>query len=125
MLFQPHRYSRTRDLLHEFRDCFQAADVVRVVDIYAASETPIPGVDALALVEAMDGSDVRYSASFEKAVNEIVRVARPGDLVLTMGAGNIYQAAAMVLADLAASSAYRAPEEKPMKTAENGKKPEK
>jgi UDP-N-acetylmuramate--alanine ligase len=125
VLFQPHRYSRTRDLLHEFRDCFQAADVVRVVDIYAASETPIPGVDALALVEAMDGSDVRYSASFEEAVDQIVHIAEPGDLVLTMGAGNVHQAAPMVLAGLDPSSANRAPEEKPKKTAENGKKTEK
>ena len=100
VLFQPHRYTRTRDLLQEFRDCFQAADVVRVVDIYAASETPIPGVDALALVEVIDGADVRYSASFEEAVEQIARIAEPGDLVLTMGAGNIHQAAAMVLAAL-------------------------
>ena len=100
VLFQPHRYTRTRDLLREFRDCFQAADVVRVLDIYAASETPIPGVDALALVDAIDGADVRYSPSFEDAVEQIVRIAGPGDLVLTMGAGNIHQAAAMVLATL-------------------------
>jgi UDP-N-acetylmuramate--alanine ligase len=105
VLFQPHRYTRTRDLLHEFRDCFQAADVVRVVDIYAASETPIPGVDALALVEAIDGADVRYSASFEEAVDQIVHIAKPGDLVLTMGAGNIHQVGPMVLAALGAASA--------------------
>ena len=109
VLFQPHRYTRTRDLLHEFRDCFQAADVVRVVDIYAASETPIPGVDALALVEAIDGADVRYSASFEEAVDQIVQLAKPGDLVLTMGAGNIHQAGPMVLAALGAGSANVAP----------------
>ncbi len=104
VLFQPHRYTRTRDLLQEFRDCFQAADVVRVVDIYAASETPIPGVDALALVEAIEGADVRYSASFEEAVEQIVRIAGPGDLVLTMGAGNIHQAGPMVLAALASGT---------------------
>jgi UDP-N-acetylmuramate--alanine ligase len=125
VLFQPHRYTRTRDLLHEFRDCFQAADVVRVVDIYAASETPIPGVDALALVEAMDGSDVRYSASFEEAVEQIVHIAKPGDLVLTMGAGNIHQAAPMVLAALAPTSARVAPKKKPIKSGKNRKKPEK
>ncbi|MHB1937535.1 MAG: UDP-N-acetylmuramate--L-alanine ligase [Acidobacteriaceae bacterium] len=104
VLFQPHRYTRTRDLLQEFRGCFQAADIVRVVDIYAASETPIPGVDALALVEAIDGADVRYSSSFDDAVEQIVRIAGPGDLVLTMGAGNIHQAAPMVLAALASGA---------------------
>jgi UDP-N-acetylmuramate--alanine ligase len=125
VLFQPHRYTRTRDLLHEFRDCFQAADVVRVVDIYAASETPIPGVDALALVEAIDGADARYCPSFEDAVEQIVRIAKPGDLVLTMGAGNIHQAAAMLLAALETGDASRAQPEKPANPGKNGKKPEK
>jgi UDP-N-acetylmuramate--alanine ligase len=125
VMFQPHRYTRTRDLLHEFRDCFQAADVVRVVDIYAASETPIPGVDALALVEAIDGADVRYSSSFEEAVEQIVHIAKPGDLVLTMGAGNIHQAAPMVLAALALPNAEVAPKKKPIKSGKNRKKPEK
>ncbi len=105
VLFQPHRYTRTRDLLDEFRHCFQAADVVRVLDIYAASETPIPGVDALALVEAIDGADVRYASSFEEAVAQLAALAQSGDLVLTMGAGNVHQAAALVLAALAATSA--------------------
>ena len=125
VLFQPHRYTRTRDLLHEFRDCFQAADIVRVVDIYAASETPIPGVDALALVEAIEGSDVRYSPSFEDAVDQIVHLAKPGDLVLTMGAGNIYQAGPMVLAALTPAGQNVAPMKKPIKPAKNRKKTEK
>ncbi len=103
VLFQPHRYTRTRDLLDEFRHCFQAADVVRVLDIYAASEAPIPGVDALALVNAIDGADVRYASSFEEAVAQLAALAYPGDLVLTMGAGNVHQAAALVLAALAAT----------------------
>ncbi|MHB1855797.1 MAG: UDP-N-acetylmuramate--L-alanine ligase [Acidobacteriaceae bacterium] len=103
VLFQPHRYTRTRDLLDEFRHCFQAADVVRVLDIYAASETPIPGVDALALVNAIDGADVRYASSFEEAVAQLAAFAQPGDLVLTMGAGNVHQVAALVLAALAAT----------------------
>ncbi len=103
VLFQPHRYTRTRDLLDQFRHCFQAADVVRVLDIYAASESPIPGVDALALVNAIDGADVRYASSFEEAVAQLAVLAHPGDLVLTMGAGNVHQAAALVLAALAAT----------------------
>jgi UDP-N-acetylmuramate--alanine ligase len=123
VLFQPHRYTRTRDLIQEFRDCFQAADVVRVLDIYAASETPIPGVDALALVEVIDGADVRYSSSFEEAVDQIARIAEPGDLILTMGAGNIHQAAAMVLTALGTASPV--PAEIPAKSGKNGKKPEK
>ncbi len=105
VLFQPHRYTRTRDLLQEFRHCFHSADVVRVLDIYAASETPIPGVDALALVNAIDGADVRYASSFDQAVEQLAALAQPGDLILTMGAGNVHQAAALLLTALAARDA--------------------
>ncbi|MGC9292095.1 MAG: UDP-N-acetylmuramate--L-alanine ligase [Acidobacteriaceae bacterium] len=97
VLFQPHRYSRTRDLLGTFRDCFQDADQVWVLDIYAASEAPVPGVDAPALVAAIGRDNVRYAASFQQAVEQAVAMAVPGDLVLTLGAGSIHQAAPMVL----------------------------
>ena len=123
VLFQPHRYTRTRDLLREFRHCFDLADAVWVLDIYAASETPIPGVSAEGLVKEIDRADVVYADGFEAAAVEIARVARPGDLVLTMGAGNIHQAAAMILGELEAESARSdSSAEKPMK---NGRKPEK
>jgi UDP-N-acetylmuramate--alanine ligase len=107
VLFQPHRYTRTRDLLQEFRHCFDAADAVWVLDIYAASETPIAGVDAPALVRAIDRASVTYGASFDVAAAEIARMAGPGDLILTMGAGNIHQAAGMVLAELESVRASR------------------
>ncbi|MGH9617944.1 MAG: UDP-N-acetylmuramate--L-alanine ligase [Acidobacteriaceae bacterium] len=125
VLFQPHRYTRTRDLIQEFRDCFQAADIVRVVDIYAASETPIPGVDAPALVEVIEGADVGYSPSFEDAVEQLAHVAGPGDLILTMGAGNIYQAAPMLLAALRTADAASASPEIPAIPGKSGRKPEK
>lgn len=97
VLFQPHRYTRTRDLLEEFRHCFDAADAVVVLDIYPASEAPIAGVDAQAVVKAIDRAQVSYGATFELAVEEITRMAEPGDLILTMGAGNIHHAAPMAL----------------------------
>ncbi len=100
VLFQPHRYTRTRDLLAEFRHCFDEADTVRILDIYAASETPIPGIDAQVLVDAIHRSDVQYGPTFESAVEELVAMAQPGDLILTMGAGNIHQASGMVLGAL-------------------------
>ncbi len=100
VLFQPHRYTRTRDLLREFRNCFDLADAVWVLDIYAASEMPIAGVHAQGLVKAIDRAEVVYAPGFEAAAEEIARVARAGDLILTMGAGNVHQAAAMVLAAL-------------------------
>ena len=78
------------------------------------------------LVEAMDGSDVRYSASFEEAVEQIVHIAKPGDLVLTMGAGNIHQAGPMVLAALASRDPrIVAPKKKPINSGKNRKKTEK
>ena len=97
VLFQPHRYTRTRDLLSDFRHCFDAADRVWILDIYAASEKPIPGVDALTLVDAIDRPEVTHAASFEHAVEEAANHAQPGDLILTMGAGSIHQAAGMML----------------------------
>src|ERR1700723_602065 len=68
VIFQPHRYTRTRDLMAEFAACFEDADTVQVLDIYAASEEPIAGVDAPALVRAVGRKEVQYAASFEEAV---------------------------------------------------------
>ncbi len=104
VLFQPHRYTRTRDLLQEFRNCFDLADAVWVLDIYAASEMPIAGVHAQSLVKTIDRAEVVYAPGFESAAEEIARASRPGDLILTMGAGNVHQAAAMVLAALEAEA---------------------
>ena len=104
VLFQPHRYTRTRDLLEEFRGCFDAADRVWVLDIYAASEPPIPGVDAPWLVRSIDQANITYAESFEAAARQIAEEARPGDLVLTMGAGNVHSAASVVLHSLAGES---------------------
>ena len=105
VLFQPHRYTRTRDLQPEFAQSFSAADTLRVLDIYAASEEPIQGVDAHSLVNAIrktrkitDG--VGYAESMQVGAEEIAKVARPGDVVLTMGAGSISQAWPMVLGAL-------------------------
>ncbi len=108
VLFQPHRYSRTRDLLDAFRDCFEDADQVSILDIYAASEEPIPGVHAPALVAVIGHNlgrnlgrkSVQYAASFQDAVQQAVETAEPGDLILTLGAGNIQQAVPMVLESL-------------------------
>jgi UDP-N-acetylmuramate--alanine ligase len=100
VLFQPHRYTRTRDLMQEFRHCLDAADRVWVLDIYAASEPTIPGVDARALVEAIGRADVTYAASFEQAVEQAAAEAEAGDLILTMGAGNVHLTAGMLLAQL-------------------------
>ena len=102
VIFQPHRYTRTRDLADEFATAFGDADTLQVLDIYPASEDPIPGITAESLVQRIRsaGADVHYAASFEDAVNSATQRAESGDLVLTLGAGSVYQIGPMVLEEL-------------------------
>jgi UDP-N-acetylmuramate--alanine ligase len=109
VLFQPHRYTRTRDLQPEFARAFVDADSLEVLDIYAASEEPIAGVDAQGLVEAIRrasagtatvGGGVGYAESMAKGVEVLAGRARDGDVILTLGAGSVSQAGAMLLAAL-------------------------
>ena len=104
VLFQPHRFTRTRDLMAEFAGAFKDADSVEVLDIYAASEQPIEGVDAQALVKAIrakSGDRVEYAASVADGVGALVREAKEGDVILTLGAGSVSQAGAALLEALA------------------------
>jgi UDP-N-acetylmuramate--alanine ligase len=100
VIFQPHRYTRTRDLMPEFATAFGDADSVQILDIYAASEEPIPGVDAQALVKAVGRKEVQYAASFEEAVRGAVAAAGEGDVIMTLGAGSVSQASGLVLEGL-------------------------
>jgi UDP-N-acetylmuramate--alanine ligase len=103
VLFQPHRYTRTRDLEPEFARAFADADTLQVLDIYAASEQPIPGVNAAGLVEAIRRTGtvgeggVEYAESIAAGVAALAHVAREGDVILTLGAGSVSQAGAMLL----------------------------
>lgn len=99
VVFQPHRYTRTRDLMADFAVAFTDADEVAVVDIYAASEQPIRGITAEKLVEKMraGGTDATYAASFPDAVARIAANAKRGDVVLTLGAGSVSQVGPMLL----------------------------
>jgi UDP-N-acetylmuramate--alanine ligase len=94
VLFQPHRYTRTQDLMDEFARSFNNADVLMVTDIYAASEDPIAGVTAEALVEAVrrfGHKDARYVGSTEEAARALLEELGPNDMVITLGAGNVYR----------------------------------
>jgi UDP-N-acetylmuramate--alanine ligase len=94
-IFQPHRYTRTHHLMDDFARSFNQADAVYLLDIYAASEKPIEGVTSQALAERMlafGHKHVRYVGSVDEAVNAAVADARAGDCVLTLGAGNVWQA---------------------------------
>jgi len=97
VLFQPHRYSRTRDLMKEFAGAFDEADRVEVLDIYAASEEPIAGVTGESLVGAIGRDGVEYASSVAEGVEALAREAREGDVILTLGAGSVSQAALLLL----------------------------
>jgi UDP-N-acetylmuramate--alanine ligase len=103
VIFQPHRYTRTRDLLEEFTAAFGDADSLFVLDIYAASEKPIDGVSGEALVRAIrekGGPDAQYVSSFADAVRAAEAVAQEGDMILTLGAGSVSQLGPLVLEKL-------------------------
>jgi UDP-N-acetylmuramate--alanine ligase len=100
VLFQPHRFTRTRDLMAEFAASFGNADTVQVLDIYAASEEPIPGIDAQALVTKIARPEVAYAASMAEAVNRLTLGVAAGDVILTLGAGSVSQASGLLLESL-------------------------
>ncbi|WP_422936351.1 UDP-N-acetylmuramate--L-alanine ligase [Sinomonas sp. P47F7] len=87
VLFQPHLFSRTREFAAEFAQALSVADTVRVLEIYPAREDPIPGVTSRLVTDALP--DGAYAASPEDAVGEIAALASPGDIVLTVGAGDV------------------------------------
>jgi UDP-N-acetylmuramate--alanine ligase len=110
VVFQPHRYTRTRDLADDFAHAFSDADTLQVLDIYAASEEPIPGINAEALAEKIRsaGTQAEYVSSFTDSAANASSVARNGDLVLTLGAGNVHQIGSMVIEELKKRTASQA-----------------
>ena len=103
VIFQPHRYTRTQLLLDEFATAFGDADSVLVLDIYPASEPPIPGITAELLARRIaesGGQKARYVSSFAEAVTLAASAAQSGDMVLTLGAGNVWQLGPRVLEEL-------------------------
>jgi len=95
VLFQPHRYTRTQHLWDEFSRSFNQADLLVLIDIYAASEAPIAGINSEALANSIREAghkNVHYYRSMQAAIELILREARPGDAILTIGAGNVSRA---------------------------------
>ncbi|HEX7958722.1 MAG TPA: UDP-N-acetylmuramate--L-alanine ligase [Terriglobales bacterium] len=107
VVFQPHRYTRTRDLMDDFATSFADADSLYILDIYAASEPPIEGVTAEALARRIQksGKRVQYLPNFNDAAATVAADARPGDLILTLGAGNVSQLGPIVLEALSQRTA--------------------
>ncbi|PIE58541.1 MAG: UDP-N-acetylmuramate--L-alanine ligase [Desulfobulbus propionicus] len=105
--FQPHRYSRTRGLFQEFTASFHRADILVMCDIYPAGEDPIEGVSAAALLDAIKlhgQKNTRLLANLTAEPAALLDILRPGDLLLTLGAGNIVCVGEQVLALLARNS---------------------
>jgi UDP-N-acetylmuramate--alanine ligase len=102
--FQPHLYSRTRYLAHELGRALAAADAVAVTRVYAAREAPVPGVEGNLVVEELAseraGMPIGWMPELEDAVRFLARRARPGDLVLTIGAGDVERAGPLLLEEL-------------------------
>jgi UDP-N-acetylmuramate--alanine ligase len=103
VIFQPHRYTRTQELLDEFAGAFHDADSLTILDIYAASEAAIPGINAETLVERIRGTgdqEAIYARSFPEAAEAVSTRARDGDMVLTLGAGSVWQLGPLILEKL-------------------------
>jgi UDP-N-acetylmuramate--alanine ligase len=98
-VFQPHRYSRTAALADELGTALQGADLAIVTDVYASGEAPVPGVDGALVADAARaaGVDCRFVAAVGDLPDEVARLARAGDLILTLGAGDITEVGPQIL----------------------------
>ena len=95
VLFQPHRFTRTKHLWDDFTKAFNQADILVLTDIYAASENPIPGITSEALAAATREAghkNVHYFRTMQEGIEFLLKNAKPGDAILTIGAGNISRA---------------------------------
>jgi UDP-N-acetylmuramate--alanine ligase len=92
IVFQPHRYTRTQAMCHDFASVLDGADAVYLLPIYSADETPIPGVSSFMIVDEMHAlgrQDVVVCGDFQEAADQVCAAVKPGDLILTVGAGSI------------------------------------
>ena len=107
VVFQPHRFTRTHDLLDDFGPALGLADVVVLTDIYSAGEPPMPGVTIDRLEEAVRRSaeDVHVVHAINDLPGFVAGLARPGDLIVTLGAGSISSVAGKIVDAIAAKKA--------------------
>ncbi len=98
-LFQPHRYSRTKELLSEFKRAFESADLTIITSIYPAGEMPIPGINGKRLFKEIQGGDALYLEK-EKLLSYLPKMLLPGDILVTIGAGDITKVGPAILQEL-------------------------
>ena len=102
-VFQPHRYSRTQLLLEQFGNSFQDSDIVIINDIYPANENPIPGITAELVyqkIKKFKKDNVFYLAGKEETISFLIDLIANGDIVLTMGAGDVWKIGKQLAKDL-------------------------
>ena len=103
MVFQPHLYSRTKAFARDFGDALATADQVFVLDVYAAREQPLTGVSGATIAEHVS-APVRYLPDFSSVAEQVAGSARPGDVVVTMGAGDVTLLGPEIIAALNAAA---------------------
>jgi UDP-N-acetylmuramate--alanine ligase len=103
-VFQPHLYSRTRIFAAEFGAALALADEAVVLDVYAAREDPEPGVTGKLVADAVPGGTALYVAAANDAPKVVASLAAPGDVVLTMGAGDVTRLGPVILAEIGAEA---------------------
>jgi UDP-N-acetylmuramate--alanine ligase len=99
VVFQPHRYTRTKAFIDNFATALDLADEVIVLEVYAASEKPIAGVSSESIVEKM--TQGKFIPNFMAAVESVVNSVKPGDVIITLGAGDVSSLAPIILEELA------------------------
>ncbi|GHF76008.1 UDP-N-acetylmuramate--alanine ligase [Amycolatopsis bartoniae] len=100
VVFQPHLYSRTRTFAAEFAEALSLADEVVVLDVYGAREEPQPGVTGALIADRISGAGVHYETAFDRVVPLAADLVKPGDLLVTMGAGDVTQLGPEILGEL-------------------------
>jgi UDP-N-acetylmuramate--alanine ligase len=98
VIFQPHRYSRTKVFTKEFAESLSMADTVWMLEIYAASEQPITGVTSANIVKLM--KNATFEPNFMTVTEEVAKVANPGDVIITLGAGDVSSLGTLILEEL-------------------------
>lgn len=97
VIFQPHRFSRTQAFAPEFAHALEIADLAFVLEIYPASEKPIPGVTSQLITRESESATLFYEPSMIEVVEKVVQMALPGDLIMTLGAGDVNSLAPVIL----------------------------
>jgi UDP-N-acetylmuramate--alanine ligase len=101
VIFQPHRYSRTAAFANQFSQALSLADFTYLLEVYAASEKPLPGISSLLIAKNMSAQQVKFEPSMLQVVSDVVAMAKSGDVIITLGAGDVSSLGEPILQALA------------------------